>query len=353
MSLLFFDGFDHYTTADIPSKWSSASGASINPATGRRASASARFTSYSHYLSLGFGAVTQSALVVGMAVRLTNLGYNLFGLQTGSQYPHMMVAISSTGELQALLGHGYPWNNLGPVLVTSDTHIPPNAYVFVEAKIVIHPTAGSVVLRLNEVEVANISGVPTSDYSGAAGTGYNQLVTGIYLVSGSTVLDIDDVYVLDVTGPAPYNDFLGDVRVDVRRPTAEGAHSEWTPSSGTDNSLLVKDVTPDGDSTYVLTGGVGVRDTHIVQDVAVPGAQLFGVQLLTNVKKMDAGTCTVAPIVRTPDGVGGFIDYVGDIGTPNTSYGYQRCVYPTNPRTGLPWTEEDFNASEFGYQRLS
>ena len=94
---------------------------------------------------------------------------------------------------------------------------------------------------------------------------------------------------LDGSGPAPFNDFLGDVRVDARYPTAEGANSAWTPLSGTDNALMVDDPGPpytpgggpDDDTTYNSTLTVGAVDTHVIQDAPVTGAVFYGAQLGT------------------------------------------------------------------------
>jgi hypothetical protein len=154
--------------------------------------------------------------------------------------------------------------------------------------------------------------------------------------------------VLDGSGAAPLNTFLGDCRVDARYPTAEGASSAWTPLSGTDNALMIDETAPDDDTTYNSTSTVGATDTHVVQDAPVPGAVLYGVQLCLSAKKSDAGACSLAPVVRHSG-----VDQVGTAFNPGTTYLYNVTPYGLNPGTGAAWTEAGFNAAEFGYRRTA
>jgi hypothetical protein len=161
-------------------------------------------------------------------------------------------------------------------------------------------------------------------------------------------VDYDDLYVLDGSGPAPRNDFLGDCRVDVRLPTAQGNSHAWTPTPVVDNALNVDDPAPDDETTYNATTTVGATDTLVVQDAAVAGGTLFAVQLSLNQRKTDAGTCTIAPVVRHAG-----VDYPGAGLNPGTTYVYGVTPYNTNPGTAAAWTEADFNAAEFGYKRTA
>jgi hypothetical protein len=85
-----------------------------------------------------------------------------------------------------------------------------------------------------------------------------------------------------------------------------------------------------------------------VQDAPVAGAAIYGVQHCLNLKKMDAGTCTVAPVIRHSS-----TDYVGANLSPGTTYAYGLQIAATNPGTSAAWTETDFNNAEFGYKKTS
>jgi hypothetical protein len=217
-------------------------------------------------------------------------------------------------------------------------------------KAVIAPgTGGSVVVRVNEAEVLSLTGINTAatgvafwDRAELLGTGF---INGVY----------DDWYVLDGSGSAPWTDFFGDIRVDALFPTAEGASSAWTPLSGTDNALMVNDTAPNDDTSYVSTVTPGAIDTHVVQDAPVAGSVIYGCQMCISTKKADAGSATIAPIVRSagPGGVPAVADYQGTTKFPGLTYAFLMQMYQTNPATGALWTEAELNAAEFGYKRVS
>jgi len=343
MALLWLDSFDHYATADIGEKYTVTGSPSIS-ATSRRGSAM--------YLPGGYFVKTRSlspvstTVIVGGAFRFA--GYpspfnsEFIQIMSGAT-AQCNLALTTAGILFAARGG----TGLGTATMAA---FPLNTYVFIEFKVVIHPSAGSVVIRLDELEVLNISGVNTA----ATGTAAWDSV----MLGGAWVNTLcDDLYTVDSSGLAPCNDLLGDCRVDARYPTAEGASSAWTPLSGSDNALMVDDpgpplytsgVGPDDDTTYNSTLTLAATDTHVVQDAPVPAAALYGVQLCISMKKSDAGTCSVAPVVRHSG-----TDYPGTAVNPGTAYAYVMTPYGLNPGTGAAWTEAGFNAAEFGYKRTA
>jgi hypothetical protein len=110
---------------------------------------------------------------------------------------------------------------------------------------------------------------------------------------------------------------------------------------------------PDGDGTFNATATINAMDTFEMQDVAVPGAAFYGVQVVRSQKKSDAGTCSIAPVVRCADGASVVDDRIGPTVAPGTNYTWAITPYSLNPGTGLPWTEAEFNAAEFGYVRTA
>jgi len=223
---------------------------------------------------------------------------------------------------------------------------------YVEWKVVIHPSAGTVEVRVNGnvVPGLNLTGQNTRASGFSTWTsvvlGTNDNV-GSSWSGGNLNVDFDDVYVCDGSGSAPWNTFLGDCRVDALRPTAEGTSSQWTPLSGTDNAAMVNQTAPDDDTTYVSTVTSGHTDTYVTPDAPVAGAAIMGVQLNVSIKKEDAGSCAVSGVVRHSG-----TNYPVVLPNPGTTYAYQTVMMPTNPGTGVAWTEAGFNAAEFGFTRL-
>jgi hypothetical protein len=275
-------------------------------------------------------ATSGTTAIFGIATKLTTIQAGTAYLAfTATGTDVLTVTPDASGYLQVRRG-----NQFAAVIATSSVPLVVGIYYYVELKVTFHATAGSLELRVNAAPVATFTGntgTPT----------WNGFHCGAYA-------DFDDLYLLDGTGAAPWNDFLGDCRVDVRNPTAEGASSAWTPLSGTDNALMVDDPAPDDDTTYVSTTVIGATDTHVVQDAAVVGAPIRGVQVCLSMKKTGAGACTVAPVIRHSG-----TDYSGTAVSPASAYVYSLAVYSVNPGTGAAWTESDFNAAEFGYTRVT
>jgi hypothetical protein len=325
------DSFDHYSTADLAAKYASIGTSTIAAGQGRRGTACLSPS----VLSLVLPPSTDG-IVVGDAVRQASIGghQTVYQLLSASNF-QCSIAVSPTGYLEAWRGL---WNVSGTLLQAATTGpVTAGAYYYIEAKIVIHPTAGSMVVRVNELTVINVTGVNTA---GTGSTGWDTL----QLLGGGQLHD--DLYVLDTTGSGPLNDFLGDCRVDARFVSGAGALAQWTPSAGV-NYQNVDDATPNGDTDYNATATVGNTDTFPVADVAAPGATFYGAQLAISHRKTDAGGCTIAPVVRI-----GTTNYPASPVNPSTSYLYTCVPYGAKPGGGA-WTEADFNAAEFGYTRTA
>jgi hypothetical protein len=345
MALLFMDGFDHYASADLLLKWTAMSNASISAGSGRRSSSSLQF---------GGGGGTGSKVVPasgttalgGVAFRINTLSsvVNILGFHnTAANQDHLRVTLNTTGALSVcrVTGSGLNGGSNTVLGTTAAGLIVGGAYNYIELKGVLHASAGTVQLRVNGATVLNLTGQVTTQ-----GT----LVWDRIWVSNSGAgsgADCDDLWVCDGTGAAPWNDLLGDCRVDARVPTAAGATTGWTPSTGA-NWAAVDDAAPNGDTDYVAATTVGLTDTYTIQDAPVVGATIYGVQHCVNLKKSDAGTCAVAPVIRHSG-----VDYPGADVSPGTTYAYGLQIAAVNPGTGAAWTEAGFNAAEFGVKRTA
>jgi hypothetical protein len=153
---------------------------------------------------------------------------------------------------------------------------------------------------------------------------------------------LDDLYVLDDTGEAPCNTFLGDVKIEYLRPRAAGASQAWTPVGVAEHWRAVDDnATPDGDGTYVESVTPGQTDTNLYQPTGLPAGSIFGAQLSLLARKAAIGPRVIAPVVNAI------------VGPPHVhlsadSYVYHSTIYEKNPTTGAAWTIADVNAAQFG-----
>jgi len=156
----------------------------------------------------------------------------------------------------------------------------------------------------------------------------------------------DDFYILNDSGPAPYNTFLGDLRVDTIRPNGNGTTSNFTGSDAdsVDNYLHIDDVDPDGDSSYIESQTVGHIDLHTLESLAVTPATIFGVQPVSIAKKTDTGPRTASHVLRT-----GATNYTSSAFSPsNGSYLGFPAIWEENPNTVVPWVNADITGLESG-----
>lgn len=343
MALLFCDSFDH---AEPSTKWSTqlSSGWPTTTSSGRHSSnrvSVGNNTGAAKTLSPS----SSSTGVCGFAFMYVNANgasVPLVGFFEGTS-GHVSVSVNSDASLSVIRG-GDTSNSAGTVLATTAAGVVSNsAWHYVELSCTIHDTTGAYDLQVDGVSLVSGTNVDTRN----GGTGVWTRFVMISRGSQATYY-LDDLYVSDQSGAAPWNTFLGDIRVDAGFPTAEGNSSAWTPLSGTDNALMVDETAPDGDTTYVSTDTVTNKDTYVVSDVVPTGAAVYGVQVNLHAKKSDAGTSTICPVVRNST-----TDYDGTDIPLSTSYVTYSQMYQTNPGTAAQWTESEVDAAEFGVKRTA
>jgi hypothetical protein len=304
------------------------------------------------YLSKTLSPVDATTCIAGVALSVPpalvgTAGYQVLSVRQNATCM-VYVRLNQDYTLSVLRGaHGS-----GVVLGTTTAVLAAGTFVYVELKVVLHDTAGTVDLRLNNVSVLSLTSQDTVPTSATAAwnivaLGMQENITSSITSSGGALTHFDDVYVCDGSGAAPWNSFLGDVRVDPRYPTGAGATTGWTPSAGA-NWAALDETAPNDDSDYASAAAAALTDTFVVQDAPVVGATILGVQHCLALRKTDAGICTVSPVVRHSS-----VDYAGAALSPGTTYSYGLQVAQVNPGTSAAWTEAGFNAAEFGYTRVT
>jgi hypothetical protein len=345
MALLFMDSFDHYATADLLTKYTAVGSlTTIAASEGRRGSGCLKSnlpaSNSVNPMVTKYLLPNDATCIVGFAYQPPTIltDYPLFTVGDAADWHLGVYALGTAGILNVRRGSTFG----GTVIGQASQPLSLTAFTYVEIRVTIHDTTGVVVMRYNNIEVLSLTNVDTKNLTLAGWTrvGFHTMFNG-----GATFARLDDLYILDGSGPAPWNGFLGDCRVDARVPTGAGAITQWTPLTGL-NWENVDDVTPDGDATYNVAAAAGMTDTYAMQDAPVAGGQILGVQLLWNLKKMDAGPCAVTPVIRQ-----GTTTLPGAAQNPGTGYSYQSQMYATNPHTSAAWLESDFNNAEFGLTR--
>jgi hypothetical protein len=334
MSLRFMDSFSHYATAQLPLKWFSASSYAGIAAGGRWGSGC---------LQLGGGSVVWQA---ASAQPTWTVGVAFQCVVAADERP---IAILDSGTVQIDVRRDNSTGYLsvtrnGTVLATGATATSLGLWYYLELQATINSTTGSYTLRINGVTELTATNVNTQATGNASANQVRISAGGNY---GAFYSWFDDVYICDGMGSVN-NTFLGDVRIQALLPTSDGANHAWTPSSGSDHYPLVNEVPPDGDTSYVGSSTVGQVDEYGMTTIAVSTGTVAGVQTLLYARKDDAGTRTIAPVVRE-----GGTDYVGTAVSLGTSYAYFPQIYEQDPATSAAWTIAGIGADSFGVKLVS
>ena len=336
MTLLFCDGFGHIEDGYETAKWDAADvygNVYYASTVGRDGGSGVYFHGNLGNLTKSLGGNYQT-LIVGFAIKFSALSSN--------GYICSFIDTSSTQLVVDFLEDGTIFIDRysGNRLATSDPGVLiANTWQYLEIKITIHNSTGSVALRINGVEVASASGIDTQ-YTGNA-------YVNIFRLSGSgSTYDtyIDDLYICDDSG-SKNNDFLGDINITTLYPNADGTYSQFTPSSGSDHYALVDEAQlTNDDADYTESSTAGNKETFTFETYSGT-TTILAVQSCMAVKNTDAGTLNVQPVLisgTSPTETDGS-NYL----LPSTT----KCmmsIYEKEPIDDVDWTASKVNSSEFG-----
>lgn len=281
--------------------------------------------------------------VVGMWLRVNTFASSagpVWQFRDGST-TQIDVSIFNDGQIRARLGGTFA------TLATSVVGtIVEDTWHYIEIKLLVHASAGSVEIKVDGVTVASATGIDTQQSATAQ-------VTNIRLNSfenGTPSIDRQHIYILDGSGSAPYNDFLGFTRVVTDMPDTDGDSATWAPSAGTDNFAMIDEATPDDDTTYNLGAIVNDDDLFFFPAITEAGIPL-AVQDFVVARKDDVGAREIA-ITMKSGVVGGTLD-VGATGVLAETYKYFVETHIQDPADGTPVDWDDVtnvDAAQSGYR---
>ncbi len=320
---VLMESFDHLTVGQMTLKgWS---GAWTSAGTGRFGGQAMSLSNVESHKSLPS---TYATLIIGFACGniAAQLSAPVMALRTAAGALVVQIGFNSSQQIVV-------YNGSNSVIATGTTVLPSATYQYIELKAFVNGASGTIEVHLNGVvEIASTT-------VNIGSTNMGQILFGPQGGVGNQGA-FDDVYVNDTSGG--HNDsFLGDVRITTEWPTSDGAHTDWTPSSGTAHWSLVDETTPNSDTDYVSSGTIGNIDTYGI-GVVDGGATVYAVQVNLFARKDDSSARQVAPVIRQSA-----TDYVGTTYTLGSSYAYDSQIYDKDP-TGTAWTPTTINADQFG-----
>lgn len=281
--------------------------------------------------------VTGGTIIMGMAVRATNnwVAKNfIFRIYQTTAEIFRMTAGVGTNALQ-VFRQGVSMGN------TSDNALPGiGSWKYLEVKLVVHNSAGTIEVRSDGVSVFSASGLDTQH----AGTDLISAVLPFQLGTGvgaGMQHDLDDIYICDGSGGVN-NDFLGPVAVEALAPTADGVAS-WVGSDG--NSVNNYDLIdyPHSTADYVKSATVDADDRYVVANPTA-GSDVKGVIVEAHAYKDGIGPPKELALLAHS---GGTTSAGSDVALGTTATLHKRYL-DQNPVAAAPWTYASLRDAEFG-----
>ena len=233
------------------------------------------------------------------------------------------------------LNNGFYITVNGTTYHSADDLISALTWMHTEIKIVTHPTAGTVQVRLNEVLIIDESGLNTGE-----------LTEDYDFIKWNTNdafddLWLQDIWICDDTG-SKNNDFLGDKKVEITRPNANGDTNNFIPSAGANWENVDEEAFDD--ATFNVSTIITDKDLYNHTDVSLDaGVSILGVQQFTILKKTDVEIRNAKQVLKS-----GTTEDLSDEYALNLSYTGYRRLFDVDPDTLTDWTETALNAVQSG-----
>lgn len=272
---------------------------------------------------------TYEAGYLGQAI-LFDIGINFSFYDAVGGNDQVVVTFLNYGIVQVTLGDGTTRSSAPNSWV-------PDTWQYVEAYCSIGTgTAGAVVVKVNGTTVLNLPNVPTQKTANASFGGFRwNMIT-------EANLSIDDIYFCDPTGAAPYNNFLGNVRVQALLPAGAGSSTQWMPSGSEPNWQSATNTNVD-DTLYVVDGTVGQEDLYTVQ-ASIGAVTVLAVQARGAYRQDDATQRSAQTILMS-----GSSAATTAAMACSQSYTMQTDgPFTTDPATGSGWLPAAVNGLQIG-----
>lgn len=242
---------------------------------------------------------------------------------------HVTFCATVDGAIRARRGAG----NGTSIGLSASGVFPFNTWCYIEAKVTLHDTTGTVDFRIDGVSVLSLTGLDTKN----AGT--KAVFDSVSWGDGGSGVTTQarDFYVCNTAG-TKNNDFLGDVRATFLPPTGDTTPEQWTPSTGSDSFAVVDEATPNT-TDYLQSSTPGHVTRMTLADLPDTTHEVFGLFVKSYAAKSDAGDASFR------NGI--FSDATVENGATNVlSTGFTTFMdgFELDPDGDVDWTPTSVNA---------
>jgi hypothetical protein len=208
-------------------------------------------------------------------------------------------------------------------------------------------TAGAIEVRVDEVTRLNLSG---RDTVSTANVEFSQFAFG--WEDGASaypiIVDFADFFCNDTTADGSgCSTFIGDCKSGWLPVDADTAQADFALSAGTSGHSLLAETPPD-DATHIYTDSTAAESDFGLTDGPANLSEVLTVRPAVRAMKNDAGTCTIAPNIKS-----GTIKAAVDDQPITTAFAYYDSNVPVDPDTGVPWIAAGLAAAEHVVERVS
>ena len=336
MSLCMLEGFESYGTAsgaslitELSQKWAtsymSADWATLvdGPSFGK----ALRWENDETYGGLITPIKVATTIVIGFAAKpgsgVSYYNEALIRLMSGTNYAGQLVLTSD--------GHLNYYRGASSLLGTTSETLPMGTWTYVELKVYIDNSLGTVDIHFNGQSVLALSNVDTLFST-----------TGISEVQFHPIkyFSLDDIYIYDDIGGAP--SMQGPIVIEQLLPTGDDTHN-WTPSTGSTGYEVVDNPEIE-DTTYISDSTVNTVELWSYENLSEIDGTILAAQQHTRAGTDDVGLRTVEILCES----GGTTDSVSVGLTTDGSFDVSEVIYENDPNTSSAWTISNLNAANFG-----
>jgi len=168
------------------------------------------------------------------------------------------------------------------------------AWQYIEVKVLISDTVGTVDVVVDGVNVLSLTGQDTRN--GGADALIDQVRIGSQNTANNAATAVRDIVIMNEQGSS-LNDFLGPVIVEARLADGAGDNTDWTPNTGANFQAVDDPGANDGDTTYVESTTATDRDDYTIADLSAITTAPIAVQAHV-IARYDAAPLDIATYLR-------------------------------------------------------
>ena len=336
MSLVMLEGFESYGTAtgadlvdELCQKWICGNMASDWAAlvAGMNNGSALQWDNDETSAGLSLAVAAADTICMGFALKP--------GSPSGTQTEDLL-KLYSGGTLQGALqltfdGH-FLYDRGTTRIGRTENPLTMGTWSYIELKVLIHNTAGTVDIHINGASVLSLSGIDTRPSS--------VVTINEVQIHAVKYYSWDNIYIYDDVGGAP--SMLGPIVIEQLLPTGDDTHN-WTQSTGSTGYEVVDNLEIE-DSTYVSDSTLNTTELWSYADISEIDGVIVAVQQHTRAGTAGGGMRTLSILCES------------GVTTDVTSYGLTtdggfeplEIIYEVDPNTSSAWTISNLNAANFG-----